>query len=194
MDEVMVEVTVLPPQEADKQLTAKYVIKTLGEHAQAFMLANNINGFLEDDNYVLRDDRVVDILLRVSCTAGLTRAQVKRFAFNITKMTKEAKSKIPLSAALNLVARALGYHAYNLAHACCDDQGYIENLWRYGACITNQLFAEDDTLVKRKNQHAWQELVKRRRARNLDHKIKAKDFGDKRAQSKREMKVPIVYR
>lgn len=37
----MVDVTVLPPEEAPPQLTARYVISSLGEHWTAFLAANN---------------------------------------------------------------------------------------------------------------------------------------------------------
>jgi len=40
--------TILPPQEAPKQLTAHYSAKSLGDHFDAFMSANNIRGYMEE--------------------------------------------------------------------------------------------------------------------------------------------------
>jgi hypothetical protein len=62
----MVDITILPPEDAPPQLTARYVIGSLGEHWAAFLAANNISGWVQDDDYVLRDDRIADLLLTIS--------------------------------------------------------------------------------------------------------------------------------
>jgi len=43
-----VKITILPPQEAPKQLTAQHRSKSLGEHFEAFMSVNNIRGFMDE--------------------------------------------------------------------------------------------------------------------------------------------------
>jgi hypothetical protein len=189
------QVTVLPPQPDGKQLTARHVVKTLGEHAAAFMLANNIRGFQKDDDYVLRDDLVMDILLGIACTTGLTRTQAKEFGFKIRVLTKAAGIKVSLSECFNLVARALGYHAYNLAHMCSDEEGFIENLWAYGVIINTQMLdADDDKSVMRTNRQHWRMLVDRRK-KNSGQKIIKPDMSEKKStRLKRERARPIEYR
>ena len=189
------KITVLPPQAGGKQLTARYVIKTLGEHTAAFLAANNIRGFQKDGDYVLRDDLVMDILLGIACTTGLTRTQAKEFGFKIRVLTKAAGIKVSLSECLNLVARALGYHAYNLAHMCSDEEGFIENLWAYGVIINEQMLdADDDKSVMRTNRQHWRMLVDRRKKSSGKGVLKPDMSENKSTRAKRERARPIEYR
>lgn len=202
----MVQITLLPPQEAVKQLTARYVINTLGEHATAFMNANNINGFLVDDDYVLRDDRIIDLLMMLSCTTGLHAQHLKDFGWKLRRLIKCTGAKISVIAAYDLAARALGYHCYSLAHKCRHHDDFIDNLWKYGAVINDQILDSEDRTVFKKNQRAF-EALRHRRVRNRQRdsirpkakpgeseaiKLRRRDVRKARMELQRSM--PIIYR
>lgn len=55
--------TVYPAQEAEKPLTARVAIVQLGDHLQAFLNSNNISSWAPTDDYILREDRLADVLV-----------------------------------------------------------------------------------------------------------------------------------
>jgi hypothetical protein len=132
----MVDITILPPEGAPPQLTARYVIGSLGEHWAAFLAANNISGWVQDDDYVLRDDRIADLLLTISATTGMYMGQFKRMASRLSALSKDCGNQIQLSAINEIVAKALGYYSYNFAYKCRTADDFIENVWPTGEALS----------------------------------------------------------
>ncbi len=116
----------LPPEEAPKQITVRYVSRTLGDHFAGFLAANNLSGYLADPDYVLRDDRVGDILLATSVKPGMRIEDIKQQASDLKRLTEK---QLGHSKCLELLARALGYPTYYLASVCRDADGYVHNVW-----------------------------------------------------------------
>lgn len=130
------QVTVLPPQPDEPQITARHAIQGLGQHAEAFLAANNLQGWAEDEAYVLRLDRLADVLLMLSASTGLYAGQVKRFARRISKLSNAGGSKIKRATALNLVVKALGYYSYEVAYRCRSADDFIQNFWPHGSAMS----------------------------------------------------------
>ncbi|MBX6690043.1 hypothetical protein I8746_10555 [Pseudomonas sp. USTB-Z] len=65
------------PQPVAKQLTAKVAMVHLGDHFDAFLNANNISSWAQDESYLLRDDNVADVLILLGTTKGMTVGQLK---------------------------------------------------------------------------------------------------------------------
>ncbi|MDT8924648.1 hypothetical protein RBE51_17715 [Pseudomonas taiwanensis] len=129
------EITVLPPQPDEPQITARFAIQSLGEHAAGFLAANNLQGWPDDHDYVLRNDRIGDILLMLSATTGLYVGQAKRFAWLISKISEEAAAKIPRRASLDMVVKALGYFSYDVAYKCRSVDDFVQNFWPQGSAM-----------------------------------------------------------
>lgn len=117
----------LPPEEAPKQLTVRQACETLGEHYLAFLAANNLSGYGDDGDYILDPNKVADSLLLLATKSGISKKQVAAEAFRITRMTGKV---IKYSAALELIARSLGYAGYQLMMLCRDSDDWITNVWR----------------------------------------------------------------
>ncbi|EPZ4269914.1 hypothetical protein ACXNAO_006897, partial [Pseudomonas aeruginosa] len=66
----MPEIQELPPEELPKQITARHVTRSLGQHLEAFLAANNLQGWKAEEEYVLRDDRLADQLLLLTQVTG----------------------------------------------------------------------------------------------------------------------------
>ena len=132
----MPEIIVLPPAAAPTQLTARYVSQSLGEHWTAFLAANNLAGWVQDDDYILRNDRIGDLLLKISATTGLYLGQYKLMAGTLTALTKDSGSKIQISAVNDIIAKALGYSCYYFALKCRTTDDFIENVWPSGAALS----------------------------------------------------------
>lgn len=130
------QITVLPPQPDEPQITARHAIQGLGQHAEAFLAANNLHGWAEDDAYVLRPDRLADILLTLSASTGLYVGQVKRFARRISKLSDAGGSKIQRAKALDLVVKSLGYFNYEIAYRCRSADDFIQNFWPQGSAMS----------------------------------------------------------
>lgn len=174
----MPEIIVLPPAAAPTQLTARYVSQSLGEHWTAFLAANNMAGWVRDDDYILRDDRIGDLLLTISATTGLYLGQFKHMASAISALSKESGSKIQLSAVNEIVAKALGYYSYNFAYKCRTTDDFIENVWPTGAALS---LTELDIEAGDVRQHLYTKNrlmdrlkmnISRDRRANLDSSIK----------------------
>lgn len=124
-----------PPQEANKQLTAKSVSESLGEHLCAFLAANCISGWAEPDSYILRDDRISDSLLMISCCTGLYVGQIKFRAKCMRRLAKASGVHVKLSESYEILARALGYRNYHDAYKCRSVDNFVENIWPDGAAV-----------------------------------------------------------
>lgn len=199
----MVEVTVLPPQVSFPQLTAKHVIKTLGEHRTAFMNANNLSGYVDDD-YVLREDKVADLLTMIGCTKGMTWQQVKDFGWKIKQLTKDSKSKLSLVACIDLVSKALGYNGQALAQVCQNREGFVENLWGEGIVVDMKMFEQDGKIRADKgaflrvyqnrtyNLALSRHIKESRKSESEVERIRAKK--DLQALTKKRRTAPIEFR
>ena len=60
---VGMNIVLYAPQEIPKTITARVAISRLGEHLQAFLNANNISKWTTDEDYVLKDDKLADVLV-----------------------------------------------------------------------------------------------------------------------------------
>lgn len=123
------------PQEANKQLTAKSVSESLGEHLCAFLAVNCISGWSEPDSYILRNDRISDSLLMISCCTGLYVGQIKFRAKCMRRLAKASGVHIKLSDSYEILARALGYRNYHDAYKCRSVDNFVENIWPDGAAV-----------------------------------------------------------
>lgn len=169
----MVEVTELPPQPNLPKLTARHVIKTLGEHRVAFLAANNLTWCkMDDDEYVLRDDRIADILLMVACTKGMHYQHIKDFGWKIRRLAKDRPVDLPLTAAIDLVAKALGYNHATLANVCRDEDSFVENLWGHGVIITEQMFSGEGKV--KGNKRAYERVYANRHRNLAEAKVRNK--------------------
>lgn len=135
-----VEIQVLPAVPIPKKLTARHAAETLGEHFTAFLAANNLHGYLENPDYVLRDDRVNDVLLKVVISDGLRDTELKKLAFTIKNLTEK---QIGVTKAYELMARALGYKGWQLARLCKEENGFIPNVWKGERSAVQNLFIEE---------------------------------------------------
>jgi hypothetical protein len=134
------------PQQAPRQLTARAAIKHLGEHLQAFLNANNIASWKPDDDYVLRSDKVADVLVTLGNARVLTVAQLKFQAKLLQRLFTTSGAKISLSNSQNMVARCLGYKDYRLAYFCRSVDHYVDNLWPTEMVVMGQLLTESDLM------------------------------------------------
>lgn len=132
----MTEVTLIPPQELPKQITARSVISTLGEHWIAFLAANNMSGWTADEEYVLREDRFADVLLMIAGSTGLYLSQLKRNGKRLKKLAAATDNTVGLSKIYDMIAKALGYSGYAIAVKCRTADDFIENIWPLGAAMS----------------------------------------------------------
>lgn len=158
----MPEITVLPPQEAPTQLTARSVVETLGEHWSAFLAANNLSGWTEDDDYILRDDRFADVLLSISSTTGMYVSEFKRQAARMKALSVSAGTKVRITAVNEFIARALGYDTYYMAYKCRTVDDFIQNVWPVGAVLSVNIL-EAEALNTSRHSKTINELVERYR-------------------------------
>lgn len=192
----MVDITILPPEDAPPQLTARYVIGSLGEHWAAFLAANNISGWVQDDEYVLRDDRIADLLLTISATTGLYMGQFKRMASRLSTLSKDSGNQIPLTAINEIVAKALGYYSYNFAYKCRTTDDFIENVWPTGEALSLTELDAEAAAVGRHLQTRSRLLdrlkmnIARDRLANLNPALKS----GKREKYKAQRHLPLSFR
>ena len=139
--------TVYPAQEVDIPLTAKVAIVNLGDHLQAFLNANNISSWAPVDDYILREDRLADVLVFLGTAKGMSIAQIKYRAKKLLKLVRASGNPMKLSFAYNLVANCLGYKAYRLAYMCRSIDHYVENLWPLDMINNGHLFNEGELLT-----------------------------------------------
>lgn len=137
-------VVVLPPEAIPTQITAKAAISKLGDHLQAFLAHNNIHGYLHDPSYVLRDDRIADILLQVGIQESLTYIALKDLARKIKLLSNKA---IKHGHSLELLARALGYKTWHDCVHSMPETEVIVNMWLDPTSTQVRLF--DTKEVKR---------------------------------------------
>ena len=134
--------TVYPAQESEKPLTARVAIVQLGDHLQAFLNSNNISSWAPTDDYILREDRLADVLVCLGTAKGMSIAQIKYRAKNLLKVVRAYGNPMKLSFAYDLVANCLGYKAFRLAHMCRSIDHYVENLWPLDVINNGRLFNE----------------------------------------------------
>lgn len=140
------DITILPASPAPTLLTAQARVRSMGEHFVAFLAMNNIHGYLNDPDYVLRTDRVNDILLSVALSDGLSDTEFKTQAFAIKNLTRK---QIGVGASMELLARAMGYSHYQLANLCRSPEGYIENVWSGSVRVAAELLSSEESLKQR---------------------------------------------
>ena len=117
----MAEVTVLPPQQADQELTAKRRSKTLKDHEEAFM---SINGRLED---ALPDPstEISGIIAEIMKLPKVTRKEVNEAG----RLIRNASGKkIRLTEGSRMVWKAMGYTCFSDANKHNEGKEYFDNL------------------------------------------------------------------
>ena len=139
--------TVYPAQEVDIPLTARVAIVNLGDHLQAFLNANNISSWAPVDDYVIREDRLADVLVFLGTAKGISIAQIKYRAKKLLKLVRTSGNPMKLSFAYNLVANCLGYKTYQFAYTCRSIDHYVENLWPLNIIDNGHLFSEGELLM-----------------------------------------------
>lgn len=138
----------LPPQDTPKQLTVKDASKTLQEHFVMFLNANNIQGYLKDENYTLTEDVVGDILLIAAASEGLSLDEMKRLSHRIKAITNK---QISNSLGLEFLARALGYPTYKVCRLCLSEDRFAKNVWRGFDKAHRTITNIDDFRIETKN-------------------------------------------
>jgi len=134
--------TVLPPQPTPKRLTARHAIETLGEHYRAFLLANNLSGFLEDPDTELKEDRIGDMLIAISCSPGMTTEEI----FEQAKQFQElSQNELTFSKAVALVLSALNYQ-YAKRRYDFEPNGYFPNRWDWGDEVSQKYRTRTEAL------------------------------------------------
>lgn len=210
----MIEIMTLPPQEAPKQLTARQVCESLGEHYEAFLAANNIKGWIIDD-HVLDNSHISDVLFRISASTGLYVGRLSNEGGHLRKLAKEAGNDAPLHFWMNCAARALGYPSYHLAHSCRRENGFVENLWPEGALMNPDDFGEElprdkehRRIVQTMNMNYRANKLRDRQYNQLRRVLKAaskegsrvanyrwKELKEsKKKELKRQRGIPVQYR
>lgn len=101
----MIEVMQLPPQDIPKQLTARVVLKTLGDHAQAFLNSTNKRGFLDDPDSVVDDSTVIGTLLLFATMETVTSEQIYERAEHLVDISNGVMVK---EVAVTTLMSALG--------------------------------------------------------------------------------------
>lgn len=118
-----------PPEPDEKQLTAKAPIRHLAEHKEFFLIFNNKNSWLNEEQYQFNYNLMSDRLLKLSTSKGCSLKNLKVDAKNLKRTFKKAGAIIKLSGIYTALAGALGYSSYQLARNCRTVDEYIENLW-----------------------------------------------------------------
>lgn len=158
----MPEIQELPPEEIPKQITARHVTRSLGQHLEAFLASNNLQGWKAEEEYVLRDDRLADQLLLLTQVTGLYLGQFKRYSTRLLKLARRNGAEIRLTEVQGMVARALGYNSYHVAYKCRSVDDFIDNLWPQGAAMS--LVSLDGAVAGMRQQSAViQRLIDRYR-------------------------------
>lgn len=83
----MANVITLPGQPAPRQITVRYVVKALGEHYQAFLNTNNLNGFQDDPDRILTMDKIHDILLMAAASKYVSRDEFRLYISRICELS-----------------------------------------------------------------------------------------------------------
>lgn len=131
------------PQEIPKTLTARVAISRLGEHLQAFLNANNISNWTPDEDYVLRDDKLADVLVTIGAAKGMTIAQMKYQSRKVRKLAKAGGAIMKLNHAYSMVANCLGYRDFRTSFMCRSVDHYVDNLWLTGVLLRDGLLASE---------------------------------------------------
>lgn len=124
-----IEPETISEQANPQQLTARHCIDNLAEHWSAFQAVHNLNGWEPDAAYVLRTDRIADILLRTSSRKHMSLKRIKETATTLKKLSAKADGKIKNTECLDMVAKALGYASYDLAYRCRSVDHVVDNAW-----------------------------------------------------------------
>lgn len=162
----MVDVIVLPSQPQPIQLTAKAAVRKLGDHLEGF-LANTHSRYpkqYEDPDYVLREDRVADILLTIACMESVDYKWAKRKAAFIRDLTGK---DIKLGKAMEMIGRALGYKYWAQCVFARDANDQIENVWG-SELLKHETMFEDRELTRVERREIFrnnriQELISQNR-------------------------------
>ncbi len=115
----------------------------MGEHLQAFLNANNIANWTPDEDYVLRDDKLADVLVTIGAAKGMTIAQMKYQARKVRKLAKAGGAIMKLNHAYSMVANCLGYRDFRTSFMCRSVDHYVDNLWLTGVLLRDGLLASE---------------------------------------------------
>ncbi|MNP12471.1 hypothetical protein D3C76_1047020 [compost metagenome] len=119
----------LPPEPDEHQLTAKAPICHLADHKEFFLLFNNKNSWLSEEQYQCNYNLMSDRLLKLSTSKGCSLKSLKGDAKYLKREFKRAGAVIKLHCIHTALSGALGYSSYRLARDCRTVDDYIENLW-----------------------------------------------------------------
>ena len=140
---VGMNIVLYAPQEIPKTITARVAISRLGEHLQAFLKANNISKWTTDEDYVLKDDKLADVLVTLGTAKGMTIAQIKYQARRVRKLAKTGGAIMKLNHAYSMVANCLGYRDFKTSFKCRSVDHYVDNLWLTDMLLRDGLLASE---------------------------------------------------
>lgn len=140
---VGMNIVLYAPQEIPKTITARVAISRLGEHLQAFLNANNISKWTTDEDYVLKDDKLADVLVTLGTAKGMTIAQIKYQARRVRKLAKAGGAIMKLNHAYSMVANCLGYRDFKTSFKCRSVDHYVDNLWLTDMLLRDGLLASE---------------------------------------------------
>ncbi|WP_141678559.1 hypothetical protein [Pseudomonas sp. AU12215] len=178
----------LPPQKNPKQLTARHAARHLGEHLSAFLAANNLSGWTAEDSYILREDRISDVLIIIGCSTGLYTGQLKRYAKIIKNLAKTCDGSITCSQAHDIISRSLGYKNYHTAYKCRTTDNFLENVWPFGSAIDISSI-ENNTKVSPQSVSAIKSLYERYCTNILKDKLYNKQLKKEKAENKKSQRL-----
>jgi hypothetical protein len=119
----------LPPEPDEHQLTAKAPIRQLADHKEFFLLFNNKNSWLSEEQYQYNYNLLSDRLLKLSTSKGCSLKSLKADAKYLKREFKRAGAVLKLHFIHTALSGALGYSSYRLARDCRTVDDFIENLW-----------------------------------------------------------------
>jgi hypothetical protein len=119
----------LPPEPDKHQLTAKAPIRRLSDHKEFFLLFNNKNSWLSEEQYQYNYTLLSDRLLALCTSKGCSLKSLKADAKYLKREFKRAGADIKLHSIHTALSGALGYSSYILARDCRTVDDFIDNLW-----------------------------------------------------------------
>lgn len=138
--------------EAFASVPARDQVVEKGDRFINFLAMNNIRAYLKEGEHMLDPNRVNDVLLVAALSETLGAVEFRHLAFTIRRLTLR---QIGTGAAMELLARAMGYRTYGLANFCRFPDGHIENVWEHSATAdAHPVLLDDEGLARQFRNYA----------------------------------------
>ncbi|MCO1623296.1 hypothetical protein [Pseudomonas putida] len=99
-------------------------------HVMKFLARQNGDAWLQDEKHAVNREKILDIILSIHKRSKLSATGVKTWGKDLTKLFKATGGRMKLSAAIDLVAKALGYRNYVQAFELRGEDNFVPNLWK----------------------------------------------------------------